>query len=1031
MKKLLSLIQWVFLSALLLQTNAAMAATFAVNSTADTGDFNPGDNVCETGNGNGVCTLRAAIEEANALGSNDVINVPAGTYAVSNDLDIANNGTLIINGASTTGTLLDGGGSDRVIDNPSGANLTLNLLTVQNGNSVVTGDGNQGGGIRNLGTLTVNRVAVLNNTGRQGGGIWNRFGAATLTVTDSTIAQNSSDANGAGVFTRQASATFTRVTFNNNNSSNDGGALFTRDQTTNVTNVTISGNSASSDGGGVRIVGGTLAVVNTTFANNTAPNDDNISLNGVTATFSNTIVDNNGNGDSCSGGLTSLGGNLAFGDAGTCGFTSGDPVLGALTNNGGFTETHAITAGSPAIDIGTGPGCPATDQTGTSRPQGSACDSGAFEASVAPSVDLELSMSDDIDPVTLTSLFTYMMTVENIGSLDATGVVLTDNLPVDATYESVISSQGSCSHNGTDPGGILTCTIGDIPTGASVTVELTVRAPSFGIGGGLNNTASVVANESETNTANNSASENTQLVSNTARLCYVVADGGNRLIEFDTSGSETDIGSTNPATNIEAIAYHSGNSNLYAANAGQFGTLNQSTGAFTFIGNFGTGGGAQGEINLNDVDGLSYDADTGDMFGVDARSGNSSGTGDEDLLFKIDIATGSHIPNAFGPGIDYVEIDQVGSNHITDDIAVDPTTGIMYASVNNGGTTDRLIIIDKDDGSTTDIALITVPDIEGLGTDFSGQLWGTSGTQEILYEIDKSTGVGSNGVPISTGSDHEAVDCFAISPTVAVDIAVTKGVDDATPMEGDTIVYTIGVTNNGPSTASSLQIMDLLPTGVTFVSATPDQGIYDDSNGNWFIGTLNATAVTSMTITATVDAGTGGTTITNTAFVEFVSQGDTNSSNDSASVDIDPTGGANLLVLKSSSIVRDPLGAVAPAAHAIPNAVVEYTVSVSNSGAASATSVVVTDAITNTLSFLAGEYNGGAADIEITIGATAPIYCVAELGSDTNSDGCFLDADGDFLTVGVPVSGSYPDGLTVGTTAPNNVATVRFRATIN
>ena len=53
------------------------------------------------------------------------------------------------------------------------------------------------------------------------------------------------------------------------------------------------------------------------------------------------------------------------------------------------------------------------------------------------------------------------------------------------------------------------------------------------------------------------------------------------------------------------------------------------------------------------------------------------------------------------------------------------------------------------------------PDIEGLGTDPSGQLWGTSGTQGILYEIDKLTGVGSNGRTIDNGGDYESVDCFA------------------------------------------------------------------------------------------------------------------------------------------------------------------------------------------------------------------------------------------------------------------------------
>ena len=81
------------------------AATFTVNSTGDATDANPGDGVAETAPDNGVCTLRAAIQEANALAGADTINLPAGTYTLSiaganedaaatGDLDITDNLTI-------------------------------------------------------------------------------------------------------------------------------------------------------------------------------------------------------------------------------------------------------------------------------------------------------------------------------------------------------------------------------------------------------------------------------------------------------------------------------------------------------------------------------------------------------------------------------------------------------------------------------------------------------------------------------------------------------------------------------------------------------------------------------------------------------------------------------------------------------------------------------------------------------------------------------------------------------------------------
>jgi len=56
-----------------------------------------------------------------------------------------------------------------------------------------------------------------------------------------------------------------------------------------------------------------------------------------------------------------------------------DPLIGALADNGGPTETRALLAGSPAIDAGDAEGCPKADQRGVARPQGAACDIGAFE----------------------------------------------------------------------------------------------------------------------------------------------------------------------------------------------------------------------------------------------------------------------------------------------------------------------------------------------------------------------------------------------------------------------------------------------------------------------------------------------------------------------------------------------------------------------------------------------------------------------------------------------------------------------------
>lgn len=105
------------------------------------------------------------------------------------------------------------------------------------------------------------------------------------------------------------------------------------------------------------------------------------------------------------------------------------------------------------------------------------------------------------------------------------------------------------------------------------------------------------------------------------------------------------------------------------------------------------------------------------------------------------------------------------------------------------------------------------------------------------------------------------------------DIGTTKTVDDPMPTEGDTIVYTLVITNTGPENTTGLQITDLLPGGVTYLSDTGG-GAYTPSNGVWTIGMLNTGASTTLMITVTVDIGTSGATLLNIAMMTALDQND-------------------------------------------------------------------------------------------------------------------------------------------------------------
>jgi hypothetical protein len=148
-------------------------------------------------------------------------------------------------------------------------------------------------------------------------------------------------------------------------------------------------------GGGVEVGAnkpGTVALTNATLSANTAEGGAGLSdggdgdLGGSTTTVRNTLVSAgvaSPGHENCSGTPTSLGHNLDSLDQ--CNFHAPgdlvgvDPLLGPFQDNGGPTQTFALLAGSPAIDAGDNTGCPSTDARGVKRPQGSACDIGAFE----------------------------------------------------------------------------------------------------------------------------------------------------------------------------------------------------------------------------------------------------------------------------------------------------------------------------------------------------------------------------------------------------------------------------------------------------------------------------------------------------------------------------------------------------------------------------------------------------------------------------------------------------------------------------
>jgi hypothetical protein len=244
-----------------------------------------------------------------------------------------------------------------------------------------------GGGIANGGTLTMMNSDAHDNMGsQQGGGLYNSFNA---TIQTSNFYNNNAGSDGGGGISSESGTVLVEQTAVYNNSATGSGGGILHNVTIGVNsfilrNSTVSGNSTSGAGGGFRNAGvATTALENVTVVNNTATvNGRSIDVIGGSLTIENSIFTNT-TSPTCSGSIGSLGYNIA--NDGSCSLTgtadlpNTNPLLGSLQNNGGSTLTHALLAGSPAIDSGNNSSCPAVDQRGVARPFNTICDRGAYE----------------------------------------------------------------------------------------------------------------------------------------------------------------------------------------------------------------------------------------------------------------------------------------------------------------------------------------------------------------------------------------------------------------------------------------------------------------------------------------------------------------------------------------------------------------------------------------------------------------------------------------------------------------------------
>lgn len=371
---------------------------FTVDGPGDTTDASPGDGLCADGSGD--CTLRAAIDETNALAGPDTIVIDPAVTTIglsidgtledanaSGDLDIADALTIEGNGATVDASSLPSG--DRVLHADGAYEIHIADLTVTGGAASFA----SGISIDNGGTLHLERVTIRNNVADNAAGL--RVEDSTAHLTDTTIRNNHATVLRAGGVLVIGASTFeaTGTTISGNTTAGVGGgiAVLGTSATVDLVNTTVSGNTAGTDGGGIHTESPNTTLTSVTLSSNlTGGPGANLAGPG-TATLAASVLADPLDGADCGGTLSVVSAGYNHASDTSCGLaTTGDaegtdPALAGLADNGGATRTHLPNVTSPALDAIPGgtpslcDGTYATDQRGVARPQGTGCDKGAVE----------------------------------------------------------------------------------------------------------------------------------------------------------------------------------------------------------------------------------------------------------------------------------------------------------------------------------------------------------------------------------------------------------------------------------------------------------------------------------------------------------------------------------------------------------------------------------------------------------------------------------------------------------------------------
>ncbi|HCT30888.1 MAG TPA: hypothetical protein DIW31_09175, partial [Bacteroidales bacterium] len=452
----------------------------------------------------------------------------------------------------------------------------------------------------------------------------------------------------------------------------------------------------------------------------------------------------------------------------------------------------------------------------------------------------------------------FRLTATNNGPSDASGVKVTDLLPSGYTY---VSDNSLGNYNSTT--GVWS--VGNLANGASSSLNITAFVKSSGV---YTNTATISGDQTDPTPANNSASVATTPV---AQSNLSIVKSVNNATPNVASNVVFTLTVTNngpsDATGVSATdALPSGYT--YVSDNGSGAYIN-GTGLWT-IGNLVNGASASLDITAKVNASGSY-ANTATVSSpvADPTPGNNTSTSTPVPVPQSNLSITKSVSNGAPIIGSNIVFTLTATNHGPSD-----ATGVSATDALPSGYT---YVSDNGSGAY----------ISGTGVWTIGNLAnGTSASLDITAKVNasgnytNSASVTADQPDPSTGDNTASINT---TPVAQSNLTIVKTVNNSTPNVGVNVVFTLTVTNNGPSNASGVKATDALPSGYIYVSDN-GSGAYNSSTGLWTIGNLNNGSTVTLDIIASVNA-TGN--YTNTATVTG-DQADPSSDDETSSVSTTP-----------------------------------------------------------------------------------------------------------------------------------------------